>query len=110
MMIGYCGLDCSSCDAYLATREDDDLKREETARAWSRIYGADIRPAQIRCVGCKSSGPRFFHCDRCEIRRCASLRGVEHCGVCGDYVCERLAGFLRLAPEAGEALERLRKG
>jgi hypothetical protein len=107
-MIAYCGLDCSSCAAYLATREDSDERREETARAWSRMYGADIRPEQIRCNGCRSSGPWFFHCDHCKIRSCASSRSVEHCAACGDYVCERLAGFLRLAPEAGEALERLR--
>jgi hypothetical protein len=101
-------LDCSGCDAYLATREDSDQRRLETARAWSRMYKADIRPEQIRCEGCKSNGTRFFHCDRCGIRSCAFSRGLEHCGMCGDYVCERLAGFLELAPEAGATLERLR--
>ena len=46
-MIAYCGLDCSGCDARLATREDSDERREETARAWSRMYRADIRPEEI---------------------------------------------------------------
>ena len=31
--IGYCGLDCAACDAYLATIHDDQALREKTARA-----------------------------------------------------------------------------
>ena len=29
-MIGYCGLDCEKCDAYLATVHDDQALREES--------------------------------------------------------------------------------
>jgi len=29
-MIAYCGLDCSICDAYIATQENDVMKREAT--------------------------------------------------------------------------------
>ena len=107
-MIAYCGLDCSSCDAYLATRENSVTKRQETARQWSRMYGQEIRAEQIDCDGCKSSGSRFFHCSNCEIRRCGIAKDVEHCAACDDYICETLAQFIKLAPEAGLALERLR--
>ena len=31
-MIGYCGLDCETCDAYLATIRDDQALREKTAK------------------------------------------------------------------------------
>ena len=34
-MIGYCGLDCAQCDAYLATIHDDQALREKTAKAWA---------------------------------------------------------------------------
>ena len=33
--IGYCGLDCAACDAYLATIHDDQTLREKTAKLWS---------------------------------------------------------------------------
>ena len=33
-MIGYCGLDCEKCDAYLATINDDQALREKTAKLW----------------------------------------------------------------------------
>ena len=107
-MIAYCGLDCSKCDAYLATIENDELKRKETAQKWSRMYKHDITPDQINCDGCKSEGDKFFHCHNCEIRRCGTSKGVENCSVCENYICDTLAGFIKLAPEAGKALEKLR--
>lgn len=107
-MIAYCGLDCSTCDALLATTTDSDEKRKETAREWSRLYQADIKPEQIHCDGCKSDGVKFFHCGNCEIRSCCLSKGVDHCAACGDYICDTLAGFIKLAPQAGKALKTLR--
>jgi hypothetical protein len=60
-MIAYCGLNCSKCDAYLATQESDEMKREETAKKWSQMYRAEIKANQINCDGCKSNGAKFFH-------------------------------------------------
>ena len=34
-MIGYCGLDCENCDAYIATVNDDQALREKTAKLWA---------------------------------------------------------------------------
>ena len=31
-MIACCGLDCSNCEAYLATWEDNDIKRAKVAK------------------------------------------------------------------------------
>ena len=107
-MIAYCGLNCFKCEAYLATQEDDDSKRAETAKNWSEMYNADIKPEQINCEGCKSEGEKFLHCDICEIRNCCLTRQIDNCAVCDDYICDKLSGFIKLAPVAGEALEKLR--
>jgi len=107
-MIAYCGLNCFKCDAYLATQQDSDSKREETAQKWSRLYRVEIKPEQINCDGCKSDGRRFLHCNMCDIRRCCISKEVDNCAVCEDYICETLSGFIKLAPEAGKALEKLR--
>lgn len=36
-MIGYCGLDCEKCDAYLATINNDQALREKTAKPVGRV-------------------------------------------------------------------------
>jgi len=107
-MIAYCGLNCSKCDTYLATQQDSARKREETAQKWSKMYRAEIVAGQINCDGCKTDGTKFFHCNNCEIRKCGISKGVDNCAACDDYICDTLAGFIKLAPEAGSALERLR--
>ena len=108
-MIAVCGLDCSECGAYLATRDDDDEKRAETARKWSELYGVEMKPVDINCTGCVSEGGvHFQHCSVCEIRRCGLGRGVVNCAHCDDYACERLTEFFRMAPECKVSLDRIR--
>lgn len=107
-MIAYCGLDCSICDTFIAAIEDSKAKKEETAQKWSKMYRFEISPDKINCDGCKSDGTKFFHCENCEIRQCCTSQGIDHCAACDKYVCEKLAKFIKLAPEAGTELEKLR--
>jgi hypothetical protein len=109
-MIACCGLECTQCDTFKATKENDDSKRKETAQKWSRMFRHDISPEQINCDGCKSTtGRNFYFCGICEIRKCCMSKGVEHCAVCKEYICDKLAKFIKSAPRSGEALEKLRK-
>jgi len=101
-MTAYCGLNCSKCEAFIATRKDDATMRAATAKKWSALYKADIKADQINCKGCKSDGIRFSHCDVCDIRQCCQSNGVENCAVC------KLAAFISIAPEAGKALDKIR--
>ncbi len=108
-MIACCGLDCARCGAYEATRANDDEKRAAIAREWTERYGVIVAPAQINCEGCLSDGQKFYYCsDICEIRRCCVLKELSSCAACGEYVCGKLGEFFALAPEALEALEKLR--
>lgn len=84
-MIGYCGLDCEKCDAYLATINDDQALREKTAKLWAELNNAPILPENINCLGCRAEGVKTVFCDSiCGIRQCALKRVVEVCGGCWD--------------------------
>jgi hypothetical protein len=109
-MIAKCGLVCSECPAYIATQKNDDALRAETAKKWSEMFKADIKPADINCDGCQSESARLFsYCQTCEIRKCAREKKVETCADCPEYSCEKLDAFLAQVPEARKVLEGLRK-
>lgn len=108
-LIACCGLDCSKCEGYLATKDDDDSKRKEVAKKWSVMYGGDIKPGDINCSGCRPEGPKFTYCNVREIRKCCMEKGLENCAGCDMYACEKLEEFFKMAAEARKALDNLRK-
>lgn len=68
-MKGYCGIDCSKCACYIATKADDDRARMDLAIKWSKMFKRTILPREINCTGCKSAGIKFSNCDVCKIRQ-----------------------------------------
>ena len=85
-MIGYCGLDCEKCDAYIATVNDDQALREK---------------------GCRMNGAKTVFCDSlCGIRKCALNKGVSTCGDCPDLeICPTVGAILENNPAALDNLK-----
>lgn len=104
-IIGYCGLLCTECPAYLATQMNDDELRRETAEKWSVLYDSDIKPESINCDGCTTEGAKFHHCSQCEIRACGLARGVKNCGHCDEYPCAKIEEFFGYVPGAKTVLD-----
>jgi hypothetical protein len=108
-ILAYCGIDCSACPAYIATRNDDDVLRAETARKWSELYGTERKIDDINCDGCPGdSGRLFVYCGACEVRACAREKKVATCASCPEYSCARLDAFCAVMPTARTLLEKLR--
>jgi hypothetical protein len=108
--IAYCGLVCTDCNAYIATQNNDDEMRKETAATWSKEYNADIKPEDINCAGCLTESPVFHHCTVCEVRQCGRKNGVVNCAYCDEYGCETLTKYFEMAPVMKANLEEIRKG
>jgi len=110
-LIAYCGLVCSDCPAFLATQKNDDVERKRVAELWSKEYGASIKPEEINCDGCLSTGDKVFgHCRVCNIRKCGQSKNVQSCAYCSEYPCEKNKSFFKLVPDAQKVLDEVRKG
>ena len=106
-MIGYCGLNCETCDAYLATIHDDQALREKTAKLWAELNNAPILPEHINCEGCRTGGVKTVYCESlCGIRQCALKRGVETCGDCLEL--ERCGTVGEILSDFPDALKNLK--
>jgi hypothetical protein len=112
-MIAYCGLNCITCPIYLATREKNPEKqrqqREQIVIAIKKYLGEEKRLEDITdCDGCKSQGGRLYSgCWMCQIRKCASEKGLENCAYCSEYPCEKLSKFFDSEDPEGGAKKRL---
>lgn len=106
-MIGYCGLDCEQCDAYLATIHNDQALREKTAKLWAELNNAPILPEHINCEGCRKNGTKTVFCDSlCEIRKCALHKGVSTCGDCPELdACPTVGAIISNNPTAFKNLK-----
>ncbi|MCX5782934.1 MAG: DUF3795 domain-containing protein [Elusimicrobia bacterium] len=108
-MIAYCGLECEGCNAFIATKNNDNALREKTAKEWSELYKADIKPQDINCAGCRSDGKKFHYAENlCEIRKCCAAKKLENCASCETFPCEKLNEFFKSAPQAKETLTVIR--
>ena len=83
--IAYCGLDCESCEARIATVNDDNALRKSVAKQWSELNHVEITPEMINCSGCRIDGAKTPYSDSlCPIRQCALGKKHETCGDCGE--------------------------
>ena len=89
-MMGYCGVECSKCPAYIATINNDDSLRRQYAAEQTKSYGIEITPEEINCVGCCADGEHTCYCGMCEIRDCCRKRGLVTCAECPEYACNKL--------------------
>lgn len=104
-----CGLDCPSCECYVATKENDLAKKEDIAIRWSKNYDANLSAADINCEGCMSDGARFSWCGKCPIRACVTGKGYQSCAECADFPCATNEFLYNAVPAAKATIEAFRQ-
>lgn len=103
-IIAYCGLTCTDCGAYIATRENDTEKLKSLALEW---YGVENDASYCLCDGCLDDGRKNHWCSECKIRACAIEQDVVNCAYCDEYGCEIISAFFGDVPPAKETLDRI---
>ena len=92
-MVAFCGVVCSNCPAYIATRSDDSDALSEVLANWPGRATIE----DVMCDGCLTSDGRLTaHCQNCTVRSCAIDRGVLNCAHCNEYICDRLEKVLQV--------------
>lgn len=107
----FCGLDCSKCEAFLATINNDENAKMAVLEKWSKEYGIpNLTIDGVTCLGCRSETVILCsHCIECDIRACGLKRGVENCAYCLDFdSCKKLSTFFQQAPIARDNLSAIR--
>jgi hypothetical protein len=109
-LIGRCGIICSDCPVFMATRMNDDAERRRVAEVFTKQYGREHKLEDINCDGCLSDGPRIFsYCNVCEIRKCGKKKGISNCASCVDYPCGNLSKLFAGYLKAKETLDEIRR-
>jgi len=108
-IISCCGLNCATCDARIATINNDDELRKQTAEKWKVLYNvADMSAEMINCTGCRQEGVKLGHWSMCQISLCTAGKGFQTCGECNEMdTCELVGGVHKAVPEAIENLKNL---
>jgi hypothetical protein len=108
-LIACCGINCVTCDARIATVNNDNELRTATALKWREQFNApNITAEMINCTGCRVEGVKFSHCEQCEIRKCVKSKGFNTCGNCAEMDnCMIVSFVLQHVPEAISNLKSL---
>lgn len=104
-LMAYCGIDCVTCPAYIATQADDIDKLTSLAQEW---FEGSTDHTIVVCDGCKSDGRTMQWCAECPTRACSIEKGLENCAYCQDYGCEKLLKVFEMSADAKMNLENIR--
>ncbi len=83
-MISYCGLNCVACPDGLF---------------------------EVSCDGCLTTDGKHteYWSETCQIRPCATDKGIANCAYCDDYGCQKLMTIHRMFPKAKATLDKIRR-
>ncbi len=103
--LAYCGLDCSQCPIYKAAH--DRHYAEQCAKELREKGHPDASADWFTCKGCKGNETLLYD-PSCAIRACCIKKGLETCGPCPLYVCDKLQAFSKQGDVAKAAVDSLK--
>jgi len=66
-MVAFCGITCTDCKAFIATKENDEAKKRAVAEEWK------IQPEEVNCEGClDQNGGHISYWGTCDIGTCGT--------------------------------------
>lgn len=84
-----CGIDCSICNAFIATQTNDVALKQKMADDFKQKFNVEKPLEELECDGCTEDGRHIGFCAVCNIRNCAFGKGYATCAECQEYPCEK---------------------
>ena len=91
-----CGYRCDLCQFYTKNIKGEKDK-EKVSREFNKIFGYNVQPEDVECVGCKKEGKRAD--PNCPVRPCALEKGVANCAHCSKFICDKLKEKINFTEE-----------
>jgi hypothetical protein len=103
-VISCCGIDCTCCQTFRATVNNDDETRRGV-QAYYKEIGIDIAIEDLHCRGCHSD-EQMPACAGCPYKKCGQEKGLARCAECGEYPCESLQWYMEkyIKPSIGRII------
>lgn len=105
-MIAVCGLLCHDCDIRQAT--EDPKVAQKIADWFKRERKEDIKPKDIRCLGCREDRAKHWSADCWILQCCVDAKGLQFCYQCQEFPCNKLVEWSGQCERYGNALDRLK--
>ncbi len=106
-MIAVCGLECHKCDILQAT--NDPKIAQDIADWFKKERNEDVKPADIRCMGCKGDRTKHWSPDCWILECCVDRKGLQFCCECEEFPCNKLGQWSKGSKRYEEALNRLKE-
>jgi hypothetical protein len=103
-MVAVCGVTCTLCPAFQATKSGEKSELEKVAVDWTAVSPKLFTSADIICDGCRVDGRKSSFCTTCEILLCARSHSFVTCAHCPLAPCPKIKHTL-----AREAIINLKK-
>ena len=87
-IIGFCGYRCDLCPVHKSNYKNIDKKKIRDG--WAKYFNYNTEIVG-KCEGCLNDGN-----PKCEVKPCAKEKGIEHCGRCPDFGCNKLKSVMNV--------------
>ena len=86
-ILARCGYRCDLCPAYVGNIHSVE-DRQRVSDGWFKYFGFRIPVEEIGCHGCLDEEELIDQ--ECPVRPCVNERGLDNCGYCREFPCDKL--------------------
>ena len=112
LKLAACGVDCNGCGT---RNKEHDIKAAEMLVKWYREQGwigqdegaEAVQKTGPSCTVCWAEEIENNFCSNCSIRACCVEKGIDHCGDCSVFPCDRYIKWIDNLDHHKKAMEYL---